>query len=49
MLEKQILEGVDSPDKQNKKSTFDSQDSIMHGDPLLADDTADCKLYDKII
>ena len=40
MLEKQILEGVDSPDKQNKKSTFDSQDSILHGDALLAEVTA---------
>lgn len=49
MLEKQILEGVDSPDKQNKKSTFDSQDSILHGDALLAEDTVDSKLYDKII
>lgn len=49
LLEKQIFEGVNSPEKQKEKSVFNSHDSIMNGDPLLADDTADSKLYDNII
>jgi hypothetical protein len=50
LLKKQILEGEDSPDKQNKKSTFNSQDeSLMRGDPLSAEDTVDSHMYDKII
>jgi len=50
LLQKQIFEGEDSPDKQNKKSTFGSNDeSLMRGDPLSAEDTGDSQLYDKII
>lgn len=50
LLKKEIFEGEDSPDKQHKKSTFNSQDeSIIRGDPLSAEDTGDSHLYDKII
>ena len=49
LFEKQIFEAEDSPDKQIKKSTFGSHESIMRGDALMAEDTGDSMMYDKII
>jgi len=49
LFEKQIFEAEDSPDKQIKKSTFCSHESIMRGDTLMAEDTGDSMMYDKII
>ena len=49
LFDKQIFEADDSPDKHIKKSTFGSQESMMRGEALCAEDTADSQLYDKII
>lgn len=49
LFEKQIFEAEDSPEKQIKKLTYGSHESIMRGDGLCAEDTGDSQLYDKII
>jgi hypothetical protein len=41
LFEKQIFEAEDSPEKQIKKLTYGSHESIMRGDGLCAEDTGD--------
>jgi hypothetical protein len=41
LFEKQMFEAEDSPEKQNKKSTFGSHESMMQGDAICAEDTGD--------